>query len=364
MTTVKDLRERRGDEAVDCVVALSGGVDSAVAAALLLEAGLHVAGVMLHLHDSEASAAAEASAREVAAQLGIELVILDERRRFAEQVIAPLAAAYAAGETPNPCVGCNRDVKFSLLLEAMRRLGATQLATGHYARVWRDETTGRWVLARGLEAARDQSYMLGALEQAQLAYCLFPCGELTKDEIRARAAGLGLTVAGRPDSQDICFIPDGDYRRFLEDWRGQPEPEGDFVDGEGRVLGRHRGLSHYTVGQRRGLGVAAAERLFVQRIDAAQNRIVLAPAEAIAVARLEARAMNWVSIAPPAAPLVCMGRTRYRQRERRCTLTPLPEGRAQLHFDPALDAAAPGQAVVLYDGDRLLGAGIIDRPLH
>ncbi|MDI9469665.1 MAG: tRNA 2-thiouridine(34) synthase MnmA [Bacillota bacterium] len=345
------------------LLALSGGVDSTVAGLLLREAGADVIGVTLLL--DQAAEAEIRRAEKVAVELGIRHEVIDRRRVFRERIVRPFVETYARGQTPNPCFRCNRDVKVAELLEAAEVHGCDWVATGHYAQVWRDAVTGRELLGCGVDAARDQAYMLAWLRQEQLARLLLPCGGLKKAVIRERARAAGLVNAEQADSQDICFIPDGDYRAFLTRERGVAEPAGDFVDLSGRVLGRHEGLSHYTVGQRRGLSVVAEVPLYVRRLDAEQNRVVLATAKEMLVRRVEAGEMNWVSVPEPAPESVgalhCFVRMRYRQKKLPAVVTPLEGGRLRVELDRAFPAPAPGQALVLYDGEGLvLAGGIIE----
>lgn len=337
------------------LLALSGGVDSAVAGLLLREAGAEVVAVTLLL--DQAAEEEIARAERVALELGIRHEVLDRRRLFRERIVRPFVESYARGWTPNPCFRCNRDVKVAELLTAAEANGCDWVATGHYARVRRDVVSGREQLRRGVDSSRDQAYMLAWLRQEQLARLLLPCGGLEKAAIRERARAAGLVNAAQTDSQDICFIPDGDYRAFLLRERGVAEAAGDFVDLAGRVLGRHEGLSNYTVGQRRGLGIAAAEPLYVRHLDVEKNQVVLATAAQMLVRQVEAGGMNWVSLARPAHAFGCLVRMRYRQKEQPALVTPLAGGRVRVEPQDAIPAPAPGQALVLYDGDGLILAG-------
>ncbi len=348
-------RERDNLAGARVLLALSGGVDSAVAGLLLREAGAEVVGVTLLL---DAAAEGEiARAGEVAVQLGIRHVVLDRRREFRERIIRTFVETYARGWTPNPCFRCNREVKAVELMAAAEACSCDWVATGHYARLQRDPVSGRMLLRRGVDAPRDQAYMLAWLRQEQLARLLLPCGGLQKAAIRKRAQAAGLVNAGQADSQDICFIPDGDYRSFLLRERGAAEAAGDIVDCGGRVLGRHEGLSNYTVGQRRGLGVAAEEALYVRHLDVEKNQVVLATAAGMLVQRVEAGEVNWVSLARPAEAFDCLARMRYRQRGLPSRAMPLGGGRVRVELDSAIPAPAPGQALVLYDGNGLVLAG-------
>ena len=334
------------------LVAMSGGVDSTVSVLLAREAGYEAEGVTLLMHgDTDVSGAAAA-----AAACGVPHRVLDMRERFARCVSGRMVEEYAAGRTPNPCVDCNRSVKTGFLADYARENGFDRLVTGHYART--GELDGRHALRVAAVPEKDQSYVLYPLSQEQLAMLWLPLGELDKRAVREYAARRGLTSASAPDSQDICFLPDGDYAAYVT--ARVPCAEGDFTDSTGRVLGRHRGHVHYTVGQRRGLGVAAEERLYVLSKDAARNAVVLGRESELMTRELRVESVNWVSIAPPQAPLHAMIRTRYRQRETGGEITPLPQGGARVQFDCPVRAGAPGQAAVFYDSEGyVLGGGTI-----
>ena len=351
------------------VVAMSGGVDSSVAAALLAEAGHEVVGLSMQLYDQQQGEVRFGTcctiddlhdARRVAAHLGIPHYIVNFEERFEETVVADFVREYLAGRTPIPCVHCNGDLKFSTLMARARALGADGLATGHYARVERDPRTGRYRLVRAADRARDQSYFLFPLTQEQLAGAMFPVGALSKAEVRAHARRLGLPVAAKPDSREICFVPDGDYAAFVERRAPAPPQPGLIVDGEGRVLGRHGGTHRFTVGQRRGLGLATGTPLYVLAIDPRAARVTVGPREALDRSSLTASRVNWIAGEPPAGPCRVTAQIRYRHREAAATLTPLGADRAALVFDEPQAAVTPGQAVVFYDGDTVLGGGWID----
>ncbi|MCX7045785.1 MAG: tRNA 2-thiouridine(34) synthase MnmA [Candidatus Sumerlaeota bacterium] len=342
-------------------VAMSGGVDSSMAAALLLEQGYEVFGVHMHVKDAapEASEAA-ADARKVAAALGIELRELDLRQEFRRLVIEPFIAAYLAGQTPNPCVGCNRAIKFGLMLDKALAWGADALATGHYARVQFEG--GRWTLRRATFRAKDQSYYLSRLRQDQLARFLTPLGRLTKPEIRQMARDRRLPVAEKSESQDICFIPDNDYKAFIEERSANRLPgEGDIVSLEGKILGRHGGAWRFTIGQRQGLGVSAPHPLYVTQIDMERNRVIVGPREATFSSALVAEDVNYVSIPPLDKPLRCEAQIRYRHAAVPAMAEPLdPDGaRLRIVFDEPQSAITPGQAAALYQDDLLLAGGWI-----
>ena len=344
--------------------AMSGGVDSAAAALLLLQAGCDVTGVTLRLHGFRdrpglcGSADEIDTARSVAAALGIPHVVLDLSERFRERVMDRFVSEYVRGRTPNPCVDCNREIKFGALLDWALDQGADAMATGHYARVRFDGALGRWQLLRGADRRKDQTYFLYQLTQHQLSHLLLPAGDYEKPALRALAAAHGLSNAQRADSQDICFVTDGDYVSFLRQQGAELVP-GDFVDEAGRVLGRHKGLPCYTLGQRKGLGVSAGAPLYVLAKDPARNAVVLGADSALYTSELTAERVNWLSIPAPDGPLSVTARTRYSQREAAAHVEPLPGGRARVVFRDPQRAVTPGQAVVFYDGDLVLGGGTI-----
>ena len=345
------------------LVAMSGGVDSSAAAALLCQAGYDCDGAMLKLYrgdDSRCCSADDAEdARQAAARMGMRFYVFNETERFARCVMDVFAAEYAAGRTPNPCIECNRELKFGALLERALTLGYDYIATGHYARLDYDERSGKYRLLRGRERRKDQSYVLYQLTQHQLSHLLLPVGDHDKEDIRALARQAGLDNADKGDSQDICFIPDGDYAAFLRR-QGVAMTEGDFVDSTGRVLGRHKGLPCYTVGQRKGLGVAAGKHVYVLSKNGADNTILLGDDEELFSPALTASRVNWISGETPAAPFRCAAKTRYSQTEAPCTVYPLPEGGMRVVFDQPQRAITAGQAVVLYDGEEVLGGGTIE----
>ncbi len=338
-------------------VAISGGVDSAVCAYLLKRQGHICTGVTLRLVDGPQTERALVDAEKVAKQLDIPFHICDARKAFREHVIEPFIASYEQGLTPNPCLDCNRFLKFGVLLEAALAHGADFLATGHYVRLANEN--GRYVLKKALDAAKEQSYVLYALTQEQLAHVLFPLGDLQKDEVRRLAAQAGLSNASKAESQDICFIPNGDYAGYLERVTGKQYPSGEFVTKDGRVLGTHQGLIRYTVGQRKGLGLALPEPYYVCGKDAPNNRVLLCTKDELLVQELTVRQFHWVSIAPPDQPIRAQVRVRYHQSELPATLIPNADGSVTVRFDTKAAVASPGQAAVAYDGDTLLGGGWI-----
>ena len=332
------------------VLGLSGGVDSAVAAARLMEQGYEVYGVYLDIGQGGVPAA-----RQAAEELGIPFEAVDIRDALETHVCAPFAADYLAGRTPLPCARCNPTVKFPALAAAADRIGARWIATGHYARTGRG-ADGRALLLRG-RPANDQSYMLARLTQALLGRVLFPLGGDEKTATRDRAAARGLSVADKPDSMEICFIPDQDYAAWL-DRRGATPPPGDFVDKEGRVLGRHKGIHHYTLGQRRGLGVPAASRLFVSAIRPETNQVVLSTGEDLYVDRAWCVQPNWIAIPELTGPLEVGVRFRHSRSETPATISPRAGGVEIVTQTPAR-APTPGQLAVFYQGDVVVGSGWI-----
>ena len=331
------------------VLGLSGGVDYAVAARLLLEQGFRVVGLYL---DIGLGGSGLADARAVADRLSIPLEVADIREALEERVCAPFARDYLEGRTPLPCARCNRQVKFPALLALAERLGGGRAATGHYARV----REGR--LYRGMPA-NDQSYMLARLTRAQLQQVLFPLGDYEKTQVRALAREMGLPVADKPDSMEICFIPDGDYAAWL-DRRGDTPPPGDFVDEAGRVLGRHKGIHHYTLGQRRGLGIPAASRLFVAGLRPEENQVVLSADNGTLMAdQVDCRAVNWL-IDPPAGPLEAQVRLRHSKVSLPAQVLPEADGRARLLLREPGRAPTPGQLAVFYQDELVLGSAWIE----
>jgi tRNA-specific 2-thiouridylase len=350
------------------VVAMSGGVDSSVTAALLVEWGFEVVGVTLQLYDHGAAIGRKGAccagqdigdARRVSDRLGIAHYVLDYESRFRKEVIEDFAEAYRRGETPIPCIRCNQRLKFRDLLGTARDLGASALATGHYVR--RTMGPAGPELRRAADAARDQSYFLFATTRAELEFLRFPLGGLAKNETRALARRFDLAVADKPDSQDICFVPQGSYVRLVERLRPEAGEPGDIVDTAGRVLGHHRGIAHFTVGQRKGLGLAAAEPLYVLRLDPEERRVVVGPRAALAETRLSLGEVNWIG--PPAEPgMAVAAKLRSMQLPVAARFYPSDNKEdAELVLDAPAGAVAPGQAAVLYDGERLLGGGWIRR---
>jgi tRNA-specific 2-thiouridylase len=349
------------------VVAMSGGVDSSVAAALLAEAGYEVIGVTLRLSREGSRCCSledAADARRVADRLGIRFYVADYAEAFRREVMEPWADAYLAGQTPIPCVACNQRFKFRHLLDRARALGATSVATGHFARIELDGATGARTLHRGTDAAKDQSYFLFDLSPAQLAAIRFPVGGLTKVAVREHARRLGLATADKAESQEICFVPDGDTAGAVERIRpGRAPGAGPIVDEHQRPIGEHRGIHCYTVGQRRGLGVARGERLFVRAIDAAANRVQVAPLDRLGATGAVLHGGAWIAGAAPAAAIQARVHVRYRHVGVTAKIEPAPGQSARVLFDAPVVAVAPGQAAVFYDGDCVLGGGWIAEAL-
>ena len=342
------------------LIAMSGGVDSSVAAAKMVEAGYDCLGVTMRLHDGDNCGAAKEAedARKIADVLGFPFVVEDLREEFALQVIDRFVSAYEVGDTPNPCIECNRSMKFGALMAYAKAQGCDLLVTGHYARVEFDGEKYR--LRKAVNTAKDQTYVLYFLTQEQLAHIAFPLGEMeSKDQIRGIAAGYGFVSAHKADSQDICFVPDGKYADFIRQRTGREYPAGDFVTADGRVLGQHKGLIQYTIGQRRGLGLALPAPLYVRSKDMENNTVLLTPESDLYSARLVADNFNWVDGEVPATPVRVTACTRYNAKEAAATVTALPDGRAEVVFETPQRAVTCGQAVVLYDGEYVVGGGRI-----
>jgi tRNA-specific 2-thiouridylase len=350
------------------VVAMSGGVDSSVAAALLARQGHDVIGLSMQLYDQQSGTQTLGTcctiddlhdARRVAAQLGFPHYIVNFEEKFAETVVSDFVREYASGRTPIPCVHCNGDLKFATLVERAAGFGAAFVATGHYARVESDGTTGRYRLLRGVDPNKDQSYFLFTLSQSQLAHALFPIGALEKPAVREVARELGLQVAEKPDSHEICFVPDGDHAAFLAR-QGAASGDGTILDTEGRVVGSHGGIHRYTVGQRKGLGLSSPIPLYVVGIDAESNAVTVGPRQALERRELSASDVNWIAGVAPAAGSRVTAQIRHRHKEAAATIEPLGLDRVSVVFDDPQAAIAPGQALVMYRADEVVGGGWID----
>jgi len=364
-------------------VAMSGGVDSSAAAALLKAEGHELVGFTMQLwnqrrglsvgEDGEPLPSRCCSlddvydARRVAEELGFPFYVLNLERDFERDVVAPFVKSYLEGETPIPCVACNSRLKFASLDRTALSVGCEKVATGHYARVQHDEAAGRHRLLRGLDARKDQTYFLWELTQGQLSRSLFPLGEMTKEEVRAAARRAGLYVAEKRESQEICFVPDGDYAGFIDRYleaegrEAERPARGEIVDTEGHVVGEHEGVHRYTVGQRRGLGVSRPLPLYVVRVEPESGRVVVGHEEELLSSEFTAAGVNWVAFEEPDEPVRADVRVRYRHKEAPATITPLEGGRARVRFDEAQRAVTPGQATVFYRGEEVVGGGWIVR---
>ncbi|MCR4843236.1 MAG: tRNA 2-thiouridine(34) synthase MnmA [Eubacterium sp.] len=351
------------------MIAMSGGVDSSAAAYLLCNKGYSCSGITMKLYDPEAACEAEKTccsfediddAKAVCGTLGILYEVKDLREDFERNVICPFVTAYERGLTPNPCIECNRTLKFRRLIEEALSRGYDYVATGHYARVVYDDEAGIYRLFKGVDPSKDQSYVLYMLGQKELSHLLLPIGDYTKDEIRGIAGEVGFSNASKHDSQDICFIPDNDYAAFLENRRGSAYEPGEFVDADGNVLGTHKGIIRYTVGQRKGLGISSTEPYYVTEIRAEENRVVLGRRDDLAVNEVWARDFTWVSGKEPVGDVDCIGKIRYSHRGQRGTARAEEGGKIKIAFEEPVYGVSPGQALVLYDGDEVLGGGIIE----
>lgn len=349
------------------LVAMSGGVDSSVAACVLKEQGYECIGATMRLYDNaDAGLSNEktccslkdvADAEDVAYRLGMKYYVFNFTGDFRQKVIARFIEAYENGRTPNPCIDCNRTMKFEKLHQRAEILECDHIATGHYARI--EEKNGRYLLKKAADPAKDQSYVLYSMTQKELARTLFPLGEMTKDQTRQIAAEHGFYNADKPDSQDICFVPDGDYAKVIRAHTGKDYPPGDFVDMQGNVIGRHEGMIRYTVGQRKGLGQGFGKRIYVQKVCPETNTVVLGGDEDLYSREFTAANFNWIAFDEPEEPFRAEVKIRYRQKEQPATVIPLPGGRVQVIFDQPQRAVTPGQAAVAYQGDLVVGGGEI-----
>ena len=355
------------------VVAMSGGVDSSVAAAILTQEGYQVIGVTMQIWPSDKQASevdrfggccgfgAIDDAKRVAYKLGIRHYVINLRDIFSQKVIADFCQEYSLGRTPNPCIRCNRYIKFDALLERAKGLGADFVATGHHARIEKDEAKGRYLLKKGIDQRKDQSYVLYPLTQEQLGHTLLPIGHFTKQRVREIAGELGLPVAAKPESQEICFIPDDNYPRFLKEYIPQAVKPGPILDEQGSTLGEHRGILFYTIGQRKGLGISAKEPLYVTAINQERNAIVVGSKQAAYGNELIASGLNWITIARLEQPRTVKAKIRYRHKEAEAAIAPLDENKVYVKFKEPQMAITPGQAIVFYDGDTVVGGGTIEQ---
>ena len=351
------------------LIAMSGGVDSSVAAYLMKQRGFDCTGITLKLFDGENEDACGektccslddiSDARSVCRRIGIPHYVYNFKDSFREKVIARFIEAYETGRTPNPCIDCNRFIKFEKLMRRAQELDFDCVVTGHYATVEYSEALGRYLLKKSADLSKDQSYVLYSMTQEQLAKTVFPLGEMTKEETRALAAELDLINAEKHDSQDICFVPDGDYAKFIEGYTGKTYPCGDFVDENGRVLGEHKGIIRYTVGQRKGLGLALPHPMYVKEKNLRENKVVLCENEALFSKDLLATDINLITVDKIDTPLRVKARVRYNQKEQPATVIQLDDNTISVVFDEPQRAISKGQAVVLYDGNYVVGGGTI-----
>lgn len=341
------------------LIAMSGGVDSSVAAYILKKQGYECVGATMKLYSPLEDIE---DAKAVASKLDIPHYVFDFGKEFQERVIRPFVDAYENGRTPNPCVICNRFMKFGILHEKAKELGCDYIASGHYARIEQGtDSVGdvRYYLKKSANQAKDQSYVLSMLTQDQLAHSLFPLEDISKDVVRQIAIENGFGNANKPESQDICFVPDGKYAEFIEEYEGKTFPEGNFCDECGNVVGTHKGIIRYTVGQRKGLGIALGKPAYVKRIDPDTNRVYLCDNEALFTDTLVSEDFNWISVASPYKPFHAKARIRYQHKEQPASIIPEADGSVTIRFDTPQRAITPGQTVVVYDGEYVVGGGTI-----
>ncbi len=337
------------------LLAMSGGVDSSAAAVCLQNAGYECLGATMLMQDAGVSGTDDA--RAVAEALGMDFSVLDVREQFKKEVMDQFIASYLNGETPNPCIVCNKKLKFGLFADYAKEIGADYIATGHYARV--EKYGDRYAIKKGADERKDQSYVLYNLTQETLSRLILPLGNMEKAEVRELALEASLKNAEKKESQDICFVPDGDYVGFIERTLGYTTPEGDFVLRDGKVMGRHKGIIRYTIGQHKKLGLGIHTPLYVLEKDAENNRIILGSNEDLFVTTVEARDINWMAIEKPDAPIRALAKIRYKHKEQPAIIEVIGEDRVRVTFDEPQRAATPGQAVVFYDGDTVLGGGTV-----
>jgi len=347
------------------MIAMSGGVDSSVAAYLIKQSGYDAVGVTLKLHgcidnDACGSASDAEDAKKVAESLGMEHYLYDFSDKFEDTVISRFAESYENGHTPNPCIDCNRYIKFGALYNKLSDFGCDFIVTGHYARIEYDEIKGRYLLKKGVDETKDQSYVLYNLTREQLAHVKFPLGGLPKSEVRTIAEEQGFVNAKKKDSQDICFVPDGDYAAFIKEHFGKSFPDGDFVDRDDNILGRHKGIIHYTVGQRKGLGLSLPCPMYVMEKNVEDNKVILGYNEDLFSDMLTATDVNLIAVDNIREPMRVTAKVRYSHREEPATAVLLRDGRLSVKFDTPVRAITRGQSVVLYDGDVVIGGGIIE----
>jgi len=354
------------------MLGMSGGVDSSVAAAVLLEQGYEVIGVTMQIwQDMDedrkmveggcCSLSAVDDARRVANKLNIPYYVLNFRDIFKEKVIDYFVDEYKHGRTPNPCIACNRHVKFEAMLNKAKAMGIDYIATGHYAKIEFDDTLGRYLLKKSVTAAKDQTYALYTLTQDQLSRTLMPIGSYYKDRVREMAKEIGLTVANKPDSQEICFVDDNDYGKYISENTDTKIVPGCFVDTKGKIIGKHKGIVHYTIGQRKGLGLSMGKPIFVVDIDVENNRVIIGDNEDVFKDTLTARDMNWISIDKLTSEMAVTAKIRYSAKEAEAVVSPMGEDRVMVKFKTPVRAITPGQAVVFYDGDIVVGGGTIEK---
>lgn len=351
------------------LIAMSGGVDSSVAAYLMKQSGCDCIGVTMKLFNNEDAGVSREhtccslddveDARNVAFGLGIPFYVFNFSERFEDCVIKRFVEAYEAGMTPNPCIDCNRFLKFDKLYQRAKELGCDLIVTGHYARIEKDEAEGRYLLKKAVDETKDQSYVLYSMTQEQLAHTAFPLGSMEKTQTRSIAAEQGFINAGKHDSQDICFVKEGSYADFIEAYTGRKFPEGDFVDSDGKVMGRHKGLIRYTIGQRKGLGLSVPEPVYVCRLDMENNRVVLGSSKELFSRTLIAKDINLISVPAIKGTARLKAKVRYRQKEQWADVTQTDADTLRVEFEEPQRAITKGQAVVLYDGETVVGGGTI-----